>query len=245
MLPAGDGGAGIGCAALAAAGKKYALCEDFESYAAGPVAAPWSLFKGYGAGSPSDVVFANDAAHSGTRSLKSDSSQRGASRARRGLGSLPAALQSTHWGRIFYKNAMPMPTNFDHVTYGALTGARGEVRIVDTVENTSRPNMHQWLYNLPSDSCCAGSAYNWGYDSNWHCAEWSIDATTSSFKFFSDSMQVTSISFTNRGGANMSMPFTDVILGSTSYQGPNGPWIMWIDDLAISDTQIGCSAGTY
>jgi hypothetical protein len=194
------------------------------------------------------VTVADDEAHSGNNSLKSDDPSGDQNRLQRSLSSLPTAIQSTHWGRIFYKNMTPVPVNkggVTHVTYTSLTGSKGEVRIVDTVENSSTPSMHQWLYNLPSDGCSQGSAYNWGYDDAWHCAEWYIDATTDTYRFYADSVEVTSISFANMTCASMSVPFTDIILGTTSYQTPNGPWIMWEDDLAISSTQIGCGPTTY
>jgi hypothetical protein len=40
---------------------------------------------------------------------------------------------------------------------------------VDSVESSD--GTHQWIYNLPDDSCCTGSAYDWTFDINWHCAE--------------------------------------------------------------------------
>jgi hypothetical protein len=201
----------------------------------------WTQYNGYGAASPQNVVLATDQFHSGKMSLKSDDlGKSGAARAQHSLSAL-GATASTHWGRIFYKveNPAPKPTGgVWHNTWTSLTGSMGENRIVDTVENTG--GMHQWLYNLPSDGCSEGSAYNWGYDTAWHCAEWYVDSTAHSYRFFTDGTEVTTIGFTGKTCDMMSSPYTDVIVGSTSYQMPSAPWIMWFDDLAIDDTQIGC-----
>ncbi len=232
-----DGSAASGCA-----GKTYKLCEDFETGTVGQLPTNWTQYKGYGAASPQNVVLDNTQAHSGTMSLKSDDlGKSGAARAQRSLAAL-GATASNHWGRIFYKVQSPAPKPTGgvlHNTWTSLFGSMGEDRIVDTVENTG--GMHQWLYNLPSDGCSEGSAYNWGYDTNWHCAEWNIDVANNSYRFFSDSTEVTSIGFTGKTCSMMSNPYTDIIVGSTSYQQPPSAWIMWFDDLAIDDTQIGCN----
>jgi hypothetical protein len=34
--------------------------------------------------------------------------------------------------------------------------------------------------------------------------------------------------------------YTAIIVGATFYQQPNAAFVMWFDDLAIDDTQIGC-----
>jgi hypothetical protein len=34
--------------------------------------------------------------------------------------------------------------------------------------------------------------------------------------------------------------YTSIIVGATYYQTPASAWIMWFDDLAIDDNQIGC-----
>jgi len=174
-------------------------------------------------------------------SLKSDDlGKSGAARAQKSLASL-GATASKHWGRIFYKVQSPAPKPTGgvlHNTWTSLFGSAGEDRIVDTVENTG--GMHQWLYNLPSDACSKGSAYNWSYDTAWHCAEWYVDVSTNTFRFFSDSTEVTTIGFTGQTCSMMSNPYTEVIVGSTSYQAPPAPWVMWFDDLAIDDNQIGC-----
>jgi hypothetical protein len=124
-----------------------------------------------------------------------------------------------------------------HVTLVALQGTT-ENRIVDTVEQSN--GTHQWLFNIPDDSCCTGSSYNWSFDAAWHCAEWYVDVSTLSYRFFTDGTEVTQIGFTNRTGSRMSN-YTSLGVGAIFYQTPPSPFTIWFDDLAIDDNQIGCA----
>ena len=163
----------------------------------------------------------------------------GEQRAQRSLSSL-GATATKHWGRIFYKVISPSPKPASgaviHVTLAALMGTT-ENRIVDTVEQSN--GTHQWLFNIPDDSCCTSSAYNWSFDDAWHCAEWFVDVTAQSYRFFTDGAEVTQLAFTGRSGAKMSN-YTALAVGAIFYQTPPSPFTIWFDDLAIDDNQIGC-----
>jgi hypothetical protein len=244
-----DGGAGTGGSAADAgqrdtgsassgcAGQSYKLCEDFESGTVGMIPNGWTALKGY-APTRGGTVLANDAAHSGKMALKSAGMSTGLDRVQRALASLgPTATK--HWGRLFYKVGTPAPkpsSGVIHITMAALEGTT-ENRVVDTVVATN--GTHQWLFNIPDDSCCAGSPYNWTFDADWHCAEWNIDVATSSFRFFSDGQEVTSLAFTGKTGARMS-DYMSIGLGTIYYQMPPAPIVMWFDDLAIDDNRVGC-----
>ncbi|HSS39984.1 MAG TPA: hypothetical protein VLT58_14550, partial [Polyangia bacterium] len=204
---AGGGGAGTsgtggtgGAVAGGCAGKTYKLCEDFESSTAGSVPTGWTSFKGYnGKIGATDQAVATDAAHSGSKALKSIAAAQGSARVQKALSTL-GATASKHWGRIFYKVQSPSavdPKNVLHTTFVSLLGGSAENRIVDTVE-TQNAHTHQWLFNTPDDGCCTSSSYNWTFDDAWHCAEWYVDLTTKSYRFFSDSTEVTQIAFSNR-----------------------------------------------
>ncbi len=239
----GTGGAG-GDVASGCAGKTYKLCEDFESSTAGSIPTGWTTFKGYnGKINATDQAVATDAAHSGSKALKSVAASQGTSRVQKALSSL-GATANKHWGRIFYKVQNPSAVDSAHVlhtTFLSLMGGSTEDRVVDTVE-TQGAHTHQWLFNTPDDACCTSSSYNWTFDDAWHCAEWYVDVTTKSYRFFSDSTEVTQLAFSNRSNAEMPASYTDLILGATYYQTDTltGPFTMWIDDLAIDDNQIGC-----
>ncbi len=246
-----DGGAGTGGSTLDAGvgdtgsassgctGKTYKLCEDFESGTVGKIPTGWTALQGYAA-TRGGTVLANDAAHSGTMALKSDGMSTGLDRVQRALASLgPTATK--HWGRLFYKVGAPLPkptSGVIHITMAALEGTT-ENRVVDTVVATN--GTHQWLFNIPDDSCCGGgSDYKWSFDTTaWHCAEWNIDVATSSFRFFSDGQEVTQLAFTGMTGARMS-DYRSIGLGTIYYQVPPAPVVMWFDDLAIDDDRVGC-----
>jgi hypothetical protein len=236
--PPDAGGGDAGPAASGCAGKPYKLCEDFESGTVGMIPTGWTALQGY-APMRGGTVLANDAAHSGSMSLKSDGMSTGLDRVQRALASI-GATATKHWGRLFYKVGTPLPkptSGVIHITMGALEGTT-ENRVVDTVVATN--GTHQWLFNIPDDSCCAGSPYNWTFEDTWHCAEWNIDVSTSSFRFFSDGQEVTALTFTGKTGARMSQ-YKSIGLGTIYYQMPPARIVMWFDDLAIDDNRIGCN----
>jgi hypothetical protein len=232
------GGAGGG-AALGCAGKTYKLCEDFETGTVGGLPTGWTALDGYGGDAAKGVGLATDQFRSGSMSLESDSMAPGEERIQKSLTSL-GATASKHWGRIFYKVQSPAPLPAGgaviHVTLTALEGTT-ENRVVDTVEASN--GTHQFLFNLPDDSCCTGSAYSWSFDAAWHCAEWYVDVASESYRFFTDGTEVTSLAFTGNAAAKMSS-YTAIGVGAEFYQMPPSPFVIWFDDLAIDDNQIHC-----
>ncbi len=235
---AGAGGGAGGGGSGACAGKPYKLCEDFESGMNGALSTGWTKFKGYGAGAADDVTMSTEQFHSGKQSVKSNSMVTGQTRIQKSIASL-GATASKHWGRIFYKVDSPAakPSNgVLHVTWVGLMG-KSENRVVDIVEDNQ--GKHQWLYNNPDDNGSLGSSYDWKFDAAWHCAEWSVDVGAKSYKFFTDGTEVKQIGFTGKADSQMS-DYTSIIVGAEFYQMPPTPFVIWFDDLAIDDNQIGC-----
>jgi hypothetical protein len=234
-----SGGGTGGAAALGCAGKTYKLCEDFETGPVGGLPTGWTALNGYGGDAAKGVGLANDQFRSGSMSLKSDSMTPGEERIQKSLASL-GATATKHWGRIFYKVQSPAPLPASgaviHVTLTALEGTT-ENRVVDTVEASN--GTHQFLFNLPDDSCCAGSAYSWSFGAAWHCAEWYVDVASQSYRFFTDNTEVTSLAFTGNATAKMSS-YTSIGVGAEFYQMPPSAFVIWFDDLAIDDNQIHC-----
>jgi len=245
---AGTGGAsqaGQGDASVDASSRSgcaehsYAFCEDFESADDGKLPAGWTKVDGW---NPGQAIVTSSEHHGGLRALASAVAVNGQPRAGHSLTSL-GATAGTHWGRIFYKVKTPFPLPNGGVIHNTLVGLRGssESRVVDTVVNSSGD--HQFLYNLPDDSCCTGSAYDYhSYDGKWHCVEWYIDATTQSFRFFFEGTEVKSIGFEKRpGGAARIEQFASIAVGWINYQSPEPPYYeAWFDDLAIDDARVGC-----
>ncbi|MBL8915148.1 MAG: hypothetical protein JNM17_30870 [Archangium sp.] len=237
---ASGGGAatGGGSAMAGCAGRTVKLCEDFDSATVGQLPMGWTLKPGWGQGT---IAVSTDSAHSGSSALKSVSPNTGQPRAQRSLSML-GATQGTHWGRVFYKVPTPAPNamstmQYFHITFVGLTTNNSESRVVDTVQ---APNgTIQYLYNLPDDSCCNGSAYNWRYDGNWHCAEWYVNNGTDSYRFFIDGMELNSLMFSGNSNARLA-DFTNVALGTIYYVNSNGTLTAYLDDLAIDDNRVGC-----
>jgi len=228
-------GAELGCT-----GHDYKLCEDFEAASEGGLPPDWSPHAGWSSG---EAVVTSAQFHSGGKSLAAAIGETGQPRAERSLSAL-GATAGTHWGRIFYKinSPAPLPSN-GAVIHNTLVGLQGstESRVVDTVVNSA--GQHQFLYNLPDDSCCSGSDYDYAsYDNAWHCAEWYVDATTQSYRFFFEGVEVPSIGFENRPDDSAHIEqYSAVIVGWINYQNAPTPYYeAWFDDLAIDDARIGC-----
>ncbi len=243
----GTGGAAGGAQGTGCVGATWKLCEDFESTNAGALPTGWTAKTGWNNHPATEYGVATDQHHgAGTKSFKSTTALPGQTRIQKALSSL-GATANKHWGRVFYKvqNSPQVPIGangaYYHVTFIGLQG-QTESRVVDTVESPQRTI--QYLYNLPDDSCCNGSSYNYAYDGAWHCAEWSLDTTAGSYRFFVDGAEVTSIAVTNNhnGGAKISgSNYSQLFLGPIFYVNPTGALTAWVDDLAIDDTRIGCN----
>ena len=234
--PMDAGSRGVGCA-----GRGYLFCEDFESAAPGSLPAGWTVGFGWQSEDTRPEV-SESSPHTGARSLRSSVAISGQRRAERSIESLGDA-RGVHWGRVFYRVQTPafVPGGgVVHNTLLALLGA-GEARVVDTV---IRPDgAHQFLYNVPDDSCCVGSSYDYRtYDGDWHCAEWQVDRTTQSYRFFIDGTEVTDIAFSHGAGSTRASmdAFTTIALGWRNYQTPDTPYTSYFDDLAIDDARVGC-----
>ena len=113
-----------------------------------------------------------------------------------------------------------------------------ENRIVDSVQNPD--GAHQWIFNLPDDSCCTGSAYSWTFDASWHCAEWYVDVSAKSYRFFSDSTEVTSLAFTNNTNAKMSSYTAIVVRVESSTRRPLPPSSCGSTIWRSTTPEIGC-----
>jgi hypothetical protein len=231
----GDGG--VGGSSLCAMGR-YLICENFESTAEGDVPAG---FTKHGNAS----VTAGQAAR-GIHSLKMSAAASGERR----IYTDAQKLGSGHWGRIFYRVELPVPTVFVHSTLVALYGmgpvhGDEEVRVVDTVKDAT--GKHQFLYNVqPSGAEFAkGSPYNWTFDGNWHCAEWHIDAPTQHYSFYYDGAEVTSITIDNGAGnydgSDIPSVFTDLRIGWNNYQSAPPGFVAYIDEVALDVNRISCS----
>ena len=104
---------------------------------------------------------------------------------------------------------------------------------------------HQFFYNVqPSGSEFGkGSAYNYTFDGNWHCAEWHIDKPTQSYHFYYDNVEVSvaiSNGAGNYNGSDILSVFSQVHVGWNNYQSAPPGFVAWIDEVAMDVNRIGC-----
>jgi hypothetical protein len=226
------GGAGGSCA-----GKSYALCEDFESGTVGAAPAGWTTRPGWGANASTPPTVRTERAHWGARALRSTSDVPGQARIDKALS---GAVAQAHWGRLFYRVETPVPLKAEkgylHLTFAAVQSSN-EGRVVDTVEDPD--GKYQFLYNVPDDSCCDGSSYDWTWDDAWHCAEWRVRGSEQSYQFFIDGTEVTAIGFSHNAGSKLAT-LSALTIGSIFYVTPTAAFTSWIDDVAIDSNRIGC-----
>jgi hypothetical protein len=243
----GSTGTYTGCASAT-----YKMCEDFESTTMGSLPTGWALQVDWNTHPASEIGASNGDHHLGTQALKVSTSMSGGPRMKKSLSSIGTTANS-HWGRIWYKVAQPAPIatggNYYHVTFVSLNNTStanhgSENRVVDTVE--SPQHQIQYLYNLPDDSCGAGSNYNYSYDGNWHCAEWHLDVAGKNYEFYIDGSKINALTITNNasmsGCANADISnVTAINVGEIYYQTPTTAMTTYIDDFALDDNRIGCN----
>jgi len=239
------GAAGIGGPSLCTAGR-YLLCEGFEGAAVGNT--PPAGWTRSGAASVAD-----DQAARGAHALKVAAATSGA---RRFVYGNAEAFGAAHWGRIFYKLQLPVPTPFVHSTLVAFQGdgpnvGASEFRVVDTVKMEGTNATHQFLWNVQPNGgseYAKGSDYNWRFDANWHCAEWHVDGNTQSYQFFIDGTEVTQIRIMNGAGnygsgnnrTDLPLVFTELRVGWNNYQAADPGFVAWIDEIAVDTNRVGC-----
>jgi hypothetical protein len=253
-----DGGQDAGSPPHGCAGATYKLCEDFEDAPDSGVPAGWARVMPYsafpGSANPAEVFVASDQPHWGTHSLKSTSSNCAQTRLEHDIAAL-GATAGTHWGRAFFYVKTPAPmssnagTGWYHTTMIALRGDNSgggdanECRVVDMVENAFNQSV-AFLYDVPDDSCCTATAvnsYTFQYEEMWHCAEWYVDTSSNTWRYFLDGTEL--LSFANDTGSKLAQCGLTVSVGALCYAPPvNAPqnFTAWIDDVAIDDSRIGC-----
>jgi hypothetical protein len=224
---------------------KLVIFEDFES------TAPGQIPKGFTKKGSCEVVA--EGAHSGMHCLKLDAAAKGM----RGLeksGPEIAALGGTHWGRMYFKVQLPTPApvgNGAHTTMVA--GSAQSPSEKDPIEvrmmglSVGKDNFH-WLYNVQPrkgrKEFGANSRQAQKFSDQWTLAEWFVDNTTQSYRYFINGQELTDLSF-KKGegkyeGAEIPAAFESLSFGWCNYQPVADPGVVvWIDDLAVGKDRIG------
>lgn len=139
-----------------------------------------------------------------------------------------------------------------HSTMVGLSAARplggtAEYRVIDTIMNQAQK--HNYIYNVQTSA--AGefgfeTAYTYNYVDSWKCAEWHVDNVAKSYNLFIDGVDITGVDVVNdksvakNTGAQLPVSFTQINVGWYNYQAGDGGFTVWIDELAINATRIGC-----
>jgi hypothetical protein len=247
---AGTGGSGGSAPGAGCAGKQYIVCEDFEAATAGAVPTGWTK--------QGEIAVAMDQAKSGTKSLKIGATEKGPRRIARSASELGTA----HWGRLFYRVQLPVPTvnpsknggnTVIHSTLVGLSAARplggtAEYRVLDTIMNQTKK--HNFIYNVQIDGGSEfghETAYTYDYKDTWTCAEWHVDNAAKSYTLYIDDMDVTGVKVVGdksvNGSKDAELPasFMQMNIGWYNYQAGDGGFTVWIDDIAMNSTRVGCA----
>ena len=233
------------------------ISEDFESTPVGQI--PKGFTK------TGAIGVAEDAAHSGKRSLKIEPAEKGGR-----FISLPAdkvaALSGEHWGRFYYKVKTPTPLPAPqegkpnpsiHTTLVAakctspLANDPIEVRLAGLSINGK--GTFSYLYNVqpkaPRKEFGPHSKTSNQFTDQWTMIEWHADNATQTYQFFVNGQEVADIG-QHKGagqfeGVEIPPAFQTYAVGWTNYQAAAGEgFTVWIDDLALGKKRLGPVAAT-
>lgn len=225
-------------------GHDYLLCLDFEDDEVGGIPADWTR--------NGDLISVqDDFAHLGTKSLRTDAQPEW----RRRIEHDASMIGPSHWGRVFYRVAQPIPdAGLVHSTHVSLTGVgpnigEAEYRYFDSIKASSTgqgiENRLQFIFNVQPSGPEFARGTGWierYYEDVWHCAEWHVDAADQSYAFYYDGEEL--FSFVNGPGnfteSEIPDSYSMIALGWTNYQTAPPGFTAWYDDFAIDDERIGC-----
>lgn len=206
------------------------------------------------------VGVAEDAAHSGKRSLRMDAATRGA-RSITKDGDLMQALGGQHWGRLYFKVKQPVPKvtvpegkKFAVIHSTLVSGTAQSPLFSDPIEvrmlgNCLGPNgTFQYIYNVQPKKrpeFANGSKYDYHFTDEWTLAEWFIDHATQTYRLYINGTEMEKPAV-NKGagqfeGAEIPAVFESLTFGWNNYQpaGEGEGFVVWMDDIALGKERIG------
>jgi len=248
----GSAGAATGGAAGGSSCAQGRLCEDFETTDVDAIPQKWE--KAAGAGT---IGVATGNAHGGNKSLKVTAPS-GSYETYMVNKTIFDSWQSNKiYGRLFFKfTARRHTTNADGIMHWTLAEARGagsdnRVRY-GGIENTTA-GTNKWIFNVegvtgdPHEAAIDddGADINAG---NWICVEWKFDGTTGAndTQLWQEGtehqkMHANQDNFFNQQSGKFAIPdMNQMYVGWALYQPSDGPYEVYIDDLALDDVKIGC-----
>jgi hypothetical protein len=233
---------------------KIILSEDFESTAVGEIP------KGFTKTGALGVV--DDVAHSGKKSLRIEPATRGA-RVITLTGDKLTALGGEHWGRLYYKVKLPIPTpaipegKTSGLIHSTLVSGKAtsplandpiEVRMLGNILNMN--GTFKYIFNVqPSKRKEFGNAAKTPlkFTDEWTLAEWYVDNATQSYRLFINGDEIPELAV-HKGegqyeGAEIPAVFNSLSFGWNNYQAAAGGaadgFTAWIDDIALGKERLG------
>lgn len=236
---AGSAGVGTGCSGAL-------LCEDFEAYDGTP-GDPWKVTKN-AAGS---VIIDGTQHRSGTKAVKVTTS--GAMSYQQAFISLekifPVANNAFYGRMMIY--ATKAANDGVHWTMIEGEGANTAQGITNAQVRYGGQHEQRLMANYDStgkkSDCWKHSATKMP-EAKWACMEWYFDGATNTQKLWVDGAPIEDVTVVDQGdgcvdqgtGGKWIYPsFSRLNLGWASYQ-TDDPREVWIDDVAVSTTKIGC-----
>ncbi len=227
------------------------LCEDFEAYPlGGPPLGPWtpSTFAG-GA-----IAMDETRARSGRRSVRVGVS--GAQAYRRSYLELSGAPifplpGNAMWGRMMvWLTEAPVPnvhwTNIEaEGDVPERAGVRAKYRYGGQVDKRLMANYD----TMGARTDCWDGSQTPIPEGRWTCFEWRFDGAADRLEFYLDGAAISDMTVSQRGegciandlGGRWLGPDFDILrLGWEHYQSSTIPIELWIDDVAVSTTRVGC-----
>lgn len=221
------------------------FAEDFE------LTAPGQIPRGFQ--KQGELGVAEDAANRGRRSLKIEPKTNGPRRITTDADVLKQ-LGGSHWGRLFYRVALPAPECKSGVIHSTIVSARGlsplhndkiEFRPVDTILGTKQT--HSYIWNVQPHGgraeFASGSASKFKFSDKWTLVEWHVDHATQTWRLFVEGEEVKDASFSKGAGkfekAEIPAAMESMSFGWWNYQAAGEGFTVWIDDIALSKERIG------
>ena len=232
-----------------AGGCSAAFCDSFEKYDAGsPPRGPWSNSVQGGT-----VLIDTTKSHSGTRSVRVTTD--GTQAYRRAYFSLGAPFfpiaGNAYYGRmwVFLTAAPAMTTHWTNISgegtaTSNATSFTAYVRYGGQVAKHLMANYDSSVFN---SDCWQHSTVAFP-EGKWSCMEWHFDGPNSKMEFWLDSAQIPALTVNQSGQGCIAndlngkwvMPvFSTLRLGWEHYQ-TSIPIELWVDDVALDVSRVGC-----
>jgi hypothetical protein len=222
------------------------ICEDFEAYSGTP-GDPWKVTKN----AAGNVIIDGAQHRSGTKAVKVTTS--GAMSYQQAFVSLEKIFPVA--GNAFYGRMMIYATKAAndgvHWTMIEGEGANAAQGITNAQVRYGGQHEQRLMANYDStgkkSDCWKHSATKMP-EAKWACMEWYFDGATNTQKFWLDGAAIDDITVVDQGegcvdqgtaGKWIYPSFSRLNLGWASYQ-TDDPREVWIDDVAVSTTKIGC-----